>query len=127
VFKVALLFNVFLYAVCLMAGVMLWRVAVNTGTIDNVERFFESFGWQIFELKGGEIYHNAWIAGLFAVIGLTGLAVLAATMFNLITDLVGGVRLTVLEEEVVAREPRVSRWPKLPQRPPSPSGPPPAS
>ena len=29
------------------------------------------------------------------------LAVLAATMFNLITDLVGGVRFTVLEEEVV--------------------------
>jgi hypothetical protein len=97
---------------------MLWRVAVNTGTIDNVERFFESFGWQIFELKGGEIYHNAWIAGLFAVIGLTGLAVLAATMFNLITDLVGGVRLTVLEEEVVARAPRVSTWPRLPRREP---------
>jgi hypothetical protein len=27
--------------------------------------------------------------------------VLAATLFNLITDLVGGVRMTVLEEEVV--------------------------
>ena len=38
---------------------------------------------------------------MFLVIGLTGLAVLAATLFNLITDLVGGVRLTVLEEEVV--------------------------
>jgi len=116
VFKIALLFNIFIYAVCLMAGVMLWRVALNTGTIENVERFFESFGWQTFELKGGEIYHNAWIAGLFAVVGLTGLAVLAATMFNLITDLVGGVRLTVLEEEVVAREPRTTTWPRL-QRP----------
>ena len=116
VFKIALLFNIFIYAVCLMAGVMLWRVALNTGTIENVERFFESFGWQTFELKGGEIYHNAWIAGLFAVVGLTGLAVLAATMFNLITDLVGGVRLTVLEEEVVAREPRITTWPRL-QRP----------
>ena len=28
---------------------------------------------------------------------------LGATLFNLITDLVGGVRLTVLEEEVVER------------------------
>ena len=34
---------------------------------------------------------------------MTGLAVLVATLFNLITDLVGGVRLTVLEEEVVER------------------------
>ena len=37
------------------------------------------------------------------MIGLTGAAVLGATLFNLITDLVGGVRMTVLEEEVVER------------------------
>lgn len=113
VFKIAVLFNIFLYSVCLTAGVMLWRVALNTGTIENIERFFESFGWQTFELKGGEIYHNAWIVGLFGVVGLTGLAVLAATMFNLITDLVGGVRVTVLEEEVTAREQHVVKWPRL--------------
>jgi hypothetical protein len=29
--------------------------------------------------------------------------VLAAVVFNLITELVGGIRVTVLEEEVVAR------------------------
>jgi len=103
VFKVALVFNVVLYVVCLTAGVLLWNVAYTTGTIDNVEKFFEQFGWSSFEFKGGEIYHNAWIAGLFATIGLTGLAVLLATLFNLITDLVGGVRVSVLEEEVVAR------------------------
>ena len=65
--------------------------------------FFEQFGWSSFEFKGGELYHNAWIAGLFIAIGLTGFAVLLATLFNLITDLVGGVRVSVLEEEVVAR------------------------
>ena len=56
-----------------------------------------------FELKGGEIFHNAWIGGLFIAVGLTGLAVLVATLFNLITDLVGGVRFTVLEEEVIEK------------------------
>jgi hypothetical protein len=55
-------------------------------------------------LKGGEIYHNAWTGGLFVVVGLTGLAVLVATLFNLITDLVGGIRVSVLEEEVVATD-----------------------
>lgn len=101
VFKIALVANLVLYAILLTAGVLLWNVAHATGTVDNVERFFESFGWSTFEFDGGAIYHNAWIAGLFAVVGLTGLAVLLATLFNLITDLVGGVRLTVLEEEVV--------------------------
>ena len=105
VFKVALVFNVVLYVVCLTAGVLLWNVAYTTGTIDNIEKFFEQFGWSSFQFKGGVIYHNAWVAGLFATVGLTGLAVLLATLFNLITDLVGGVRVSVLEEEVVARAP----------------------
>lgn len=106
VFKIALVASAVLYVIMLTAGVLLWNVAYATGTVDNVERFFESFGWETFTFNGGEIYHAAWIAGLFGVIGLTGLAVLAATLFNLITDLVGGMRFTVLEEEVV--ETRVS-------------------
>lgn len=106
VFKIALVASAVLYVILLTAGVLLWNVAYATGTVDNVERFFESFGWETFTFNGGEIYHAAWIAGLFGVIGLTGLAVLAATLFNLITDLVGGMRFTVLEEEVV--ETRVS-------------------
>jgi len=103
VFKIAISFNLVLYVVLLTAGVLLWNVADATGTVDNLERFFESFGWSTFEFHGGAIFHAAWIAGLFGVIGLTGVAVLAATLFNLITDLVGGVRLTVLEEEVQER------------------------
>jgi len=101
VFKIALVANFVMYVIVLTASVLLWNVAYATGTVDNIERFFESFGWNSFEFNGGELYHAGWIAGLFVVIGLTGLAVLAATLFNLITDLVGGVRFTVLEEEVV--------------------------
>jgi len=103
VFKIAIVANLVLYVIVMTAGVLLWNVANATGTVDNVERFFESFGWESFEFNGGEIYHAAWIAGLFVALGLTGLAVLLATLFNLITDLVGGVRMTVLEEEVVEK------------------------
>ncbi len=109
VFKIALVANVVLYLIVLTAGVLLWNVAYATGTVDNVERFFESFGWSSFEFNGGAIYHNAWIGGIFVVIGLTGLAVLLATLFNLITDLVGGMRFTVLEEEVVEARPSPMR------------------
>lgn len=108
VFKVALVFSIVLYGVCLTAGVLLWNVAYTTGTIDNLQKFFESFGWSSFRFEGGKLFHNAWIAGLFAALGLTGLALLTATLFNLITDLVGGIRVTVLEEEVVERHPSTS-------------------
>jgi hypothetical protein len=103
VFKVAAIFSLVVYGVLLTAGVLLWNVANTTGTVDNLERFFESFGWEQFEFNGGQIYHAAWIAGLFGALALTGFAVLGATLFNLITDLVGGVRFTVLEEEVVEK------------------------
>jgi hypothetical protein len=109
VFKVAAVFALIGYAIALVAGVLLWNVAYATGTVDNIERGMESTGWETFELEGGEIFHNAWIAGLFAAVGLIGLAVLAATLFNLVTDLVGGVRLTVLEEEVVEKPASASR------------------
>lgn len=106
VFKVALVFNAVLYVIGLTAGVLLWNVAYTTGTVNNVEKFFEQFGWSSFHFKGGEIFHAGWIAGLFGAIGLTGFAVLLATLFNLITDLVGGIRVSVLEEEVTARPAR---------------------
>lgn len=103
VFKVALIFHLVLYVSFLVSAVLLWNVAHGTGTVDNVERFMETFGWETFRFDGGQMFDAAWRIGLFLVVGLTGLAVLAATTFNLITDIVGGVRVTVLEEEVLAR------------------------
>ena len=100
VFKVSVLFYIVLYGILLIAGVLLWNLAYATGTIDNLENFFESFGWDTFEFNGGQIYHSGWVAGLFMAAGGTGLNVVLATVFNLIADLVGGVGVTVLEEEV---------------------------
>ena len=81
----------------------------------------ESTGWEVFELDGGEIFHNAWIGGLFGAVALTGLAVLVATLFNLITDLVGGIRLTVLEEEVIEKTASpMRRFATAPARRPAP-------
>ena len=100
VFKVGLAFHLVCYFVTLISLVLLWNVAQSTGTLDNVENFMESFGWETFRFDGSELFGNLWILGLLGVILGTGLWVLLATVFNLITDLVGGVRVTVLEEEV---------------------------
>ena len=101
--KVGLVFHFVLYLTLLVASVLLWSVASATGTIDNIERFLESFGWESFQFDGSALFVNVLILGLFAVVLLTALWVLAATVFNLITDLVGGIRVSVLEEEVVVR------------------------
>lgn len=101
VFKIGLVFHAVVYVIALIAAMLLWSVASNTGTIDNVENFFESFGWESFSFDAGALFVNiAVFGGLAALLG-TALWVVAAVMFNLITELVGGVRVTVLEEEVV--------------------------
>jgi hypothetical protein len=103
IFKVAIVFHFVLYIVGMVSLVLLWNVANATGTINNIENFLESFGWDSFEFKGGELFRNVWILGLFWVVLGTGIWVLLAVVFNLITELVGGIRVSVLEEEVVER------------------------
>ena len=101
VFKVGVTFHLVLFVVALVAVTLLWSVANSTGTIDNVENFFESFGWESFSFDGSALFGNFVAFGLLAAILGTALWVVGAVMFNLITELVGGVRVTVLEEEVV--------------------------
>ena len=101
VFKIGLIFHFVIYLIALVALVLLWSVASATGTIDNIQQFMKSFGWESFQFNGGQLFFNVMILGLLAVVLGTALWVLAATIFNLITDLVGGIRVTVLEEEFV--------------------------
>lgn len=101
--KVGLVFHAALYLVVMITGLLLWSVASASGTIDNIENFMESFGWESFTFKGGALFQGVAVLGLFGIVLGTGIWVLAAIVFNLITELVGGIRVTVLEEEVVAR------------------------
>ena len=100
-FRVGIVFHGVLYLMALIALVLLWSVASATGTIDNIERFLESFGWESFQFNGVQLFFNTMFLGLFVAVLLTAIWVLCATVFNLITDLVGGIRVSVLEEEVV--------------------------
>jgi len=100
-FKVGLAFHLVVYFTVLIASVLLWSVASATGTIDNIERFLMACGWESFQFHGWTLLMNEILLGLLLGALLTIVWVLGATMFNLITDLVGGIRVSVLEEEVL--------------------------
>lgn len=110
VFKVGLVFHLVLYLVVIVAAVLLWSVASATGTVDNIERFMESFGWESFSFNGWQLFRSLMVLGLMFAVLLTGMWVLAVTVFNLIADLVGGVQVTVLEQEVVAASVEVDQY-----------------
>jgi hypothetical protein len=52
-----------------------------------------------FKFNGDELFRAYAVGGLLMVIIATGFTVLATMLFNLISDLIGGVRVTVIQEE----------------------------
>ena len=85
------------------AGVLLWNAAVGSGLIDRFEGFMEGLGFETWELVGEEIFRGASIIGLVLVAAGAALNVVMAILFNLISDLTGGVRVTVIEEDLGRR------------------------
>jgi hypothetical protein len=121
VLKISLIFYFCLWLIMLVAAVLLWQVASSSGLIDNVQSFIEEiFALEpnSFAFEAGQMFRAYAVAGLVMVVAATGFTVLLAVLFNLISDLTGGVRITVLEEESarpvppVAPEIRASRAPQ---------------
>jgi hypothetical protein len=102
VMKISFIFFIVMYLVLLVAGVLLWAFAVGTGTIDNVENFIEQlFALDSFSFVGAQILRASIIGGALLVVAGTFTTTVLAVLFNLISDLVGGVRFTVVEEQVL--------------------------
>ncbi len=103
VLKVSLLFNLCLFIIMMVAGTMLWNLASAAGTIADIESFIEDLGaFETFTFEGGQIFRACLFGGLVLVVAGSGVNVLLAVLFNLISDLVGGIRVTVIEEETLA-------------------------
>jgi Transmembrane domain of unknown function (DUF3566) len=102
VLKISFVFFIVMYLVLLVAGVLLWAFAVGTGTIDNVENFIEQlFALDSFSFVGEQILRASAIGGALLVVAGTFATTVLAVLFNLISDLVGGLRFTVIEEQIL--------------------------
>jgi hypothetical protein len=100
VLKLSLLFYACLFVVFMVAGTLLWNLAGAAGTIASIESFIKDIGaFKTFSFSGGTIFRASFLAGLILVIAGSGLNVLLTVLFNLISDLVGGIRISVIEEE----------------------------
>ncbi len=100
VLKVGLLFNFCMWVVIMVAGVLLWNAAETAGTIGDIEQFAEEiFALEEFAFEGEQIFRAVALGGLVLAVAATGFMVLFAILLNLISDLTGGVRVTVVEEE----------------------------
>jgi len=99
VFRVSFLFYVCVLLVLLIAGSLLWLVASTFGIVHNVEKFIgKLFDLNSFRFQAWSILLGSTLGGMVVVLLGTGANVLAALLYNLISDVVGGVEITVLED-----------------------------
>ncbi len=96
VLKVSLIFYILVLAVMLIAGVALWNVASDFGVINSLDKLVRSL-FALTSFKIHPLTALAWGAAVGSVLCFLGvlLNVVAALLYNLISDVVGGIRVTL--------------------------------
>lgn len=118
VLKVSLVFNAIMSLAFVLGTVIFWAIFVNAGIPERINELALLIGLENGINLDGQVYFR--IVLLLAVIGtimMTGFFTLGAVVYNLISDLVGGVEVIVLEESGSPQgtRPRVS-LPTAPER-----------
>ena len=116
VLKLSLILYLCLWAVLLVAALILWNAVDSTGLIDRIEAFVtQIFGLESFAFDPGQIFRVYALASLVMAVLATLFNVMAAVLFNLISELVGGLRIMLVEEESTRFRPARAR-PRRPAR-----------
>jgi hypothetical protein len=98
--KLAVLVSLSLWLITMISAVILWTVARNAGTIGSLEEFVNStFSLQDWKLDGDFLFRQFALVSLLGYLGLAVATVVATLVFNLISDIIGGVWISVIEEE----------------------------
>jgi len=97
--KMAFLFHLCLSLVMVVACVLLWTLADGQGLVDQLEKTVRTnLQLDTFTIDGSVLFRSSVaLAVVFSLLG-TGMWILGAFLFNLLSDLVGGVQVWVLEE-----------------------------
>lgn len=100
VFKVSVVFYLCVFVVMLVAGTVLWNVAAAFGVITDGEKLVRSlFALTTFTLHPlTAFFWGSVIAGAVCFLGVL-FNVIAAVLYNLISDVIGGVQVIVVSDQ----------------------------
>lgn len=98
VFKMSLIFYVCVMLVILGAGVILYGMLGAIGALDSTQRLIRDlFADQSFVINGQWLFSRGLAIGLGMVVVWSLINVFIAFLYNLISDLVGGIEVTLAE------------------------------
>jgi Transmembrane domain of unknown function (DUF3566) len=97
VLKVSLIFNAIAATVFVLGTWVTWSIAVQRGIPERVADLLASLT-VVFTPDGGLYFRVVVLSAIVWAIMATGIFTLAAVLYNLISDVVGGIEVIVLEE-----------------------------
>ncbi len=98
VLKLSLLFY-FCALLVVMLGLSVFWTAVNrVGLVETLLAFLEDFGTEV-RIDGVAIARAIFLLGLLNVVLWSGINVFLSFLYNLVADLVGGLRITVGDQD----------------------------
>jgi len=104
VLKMSLFFYVSGLIVTIVAGVVLWVIADAFNVIHDIERFMgDLLSSKDFKFISAQALYATVLIGLVVVALLTILTVIAAAFYNLFGELLGGIEVTIVEDDVGPR------------------------
>ena len=105
--KLALVLYTCLYVATLAALATIWAAAYSTGMVDKLQSFLTDVGLDNFRFYGDQMFRACAAIGAVLVLAGTLVTVLTVALINLISELTGGIRLVVIEEDA---------WPQTRER-----------
>ena len=100
VFKVASIFVACIWGIVVLASLLIWRAAVTSGSVENTEDFIVDLGFEDFNFNPEQMFEALLSAGAVFAIATVFFIWLLTVLFNLICDLTGGLRITMIEQDL---------------------------
>ena len=94
-----------LWLILVIAGVILWLVASVTGTTGKIEDFLaEILAERSFSIDGVSFLFGSAVLGLTLLVAAAIFSAVTSMLFNVISGVTGGLRLTILELDIPESE-----------------------
>ncbi len=100
VLKLSLVVYTCLYVAVLATLAALWGILYQSGNIDKLQSFLGDVGLENFTFYGNQMFRACAAIGAVGVLAGTVITVLATALINIISEMTGGIRLVVIEEDV---------------------------
>ena len=98
VLKLSLIFYFCMLLVVMVGLTVFWSLIIRLGVIDAVQDQADKFGAAV-SINGGNLARLMFLIGLINVVLWSAINVFMAFLYNLIADLVGGLRVTLAEDD----------------------------